>query len=64
MAFAFFTFYLYFEAAEIYHSSLTSLPFVDVIAASITILVASSNNSSSSDLSSPSLKLVSICSII
>jgi len=39
MAFAFFTFYLYFESAEVFLPILTTLPLVDVIAADITTLV-------------------------
>ena len=39
MAFAFFTFYLYFEASEVFFPVLASLPIVDVIAAAITTLV-------------------------
>jgi len=39
MAFAFFSIYLYFEAAEIFLPVLVTLPFVDLIAAAITTLV-------------------------
>jgi hypothetical protein len=39
MAFAFFTFYLFFESAEVFVPVLVSLPLVDVVAAAITTLV-------------------------
>ncbi|HET7644548.1 MAG TPA: hypothetical protein VFK40_13660 [Nitrososphaeraceae archaeon] len=39
MAFAFFTFYLFFESAEVFLPVLESLPIVDVVAAAITTIV-------------------------
>ena len=39
MAFAFFTFYLYFESAEVFLPVLASLPIIDLTAAAITTLV-------------------------
>ena len=39
MAFTFFTFYLFFEAAEVFLPVLESLPIVDVVAAAITTIV-------------------------
>lgn len=39
MAFAFFSIYLFFESTEVFYPALAALPFVDVVAASITTLV-------------------------
>lgn len=39
MAFAFFTFYLYFEATEFFLPILGTLPYIDVVAAAITTVV-------------------------
>jgi hypothetical protein len=39
MAFAFFTFYLFFESAEVFVPVLGSLPIIDLTAATITTLV-------------------------
>ena len=39
MAFAFFTFYLFFESAEFFLPVLATLPFIDIVAAAITTVV-------------------------
>ncbi|HET7642073.1 MAG TPA: hypothetical protein VFK40_01080 [Nitrososphaeraceae archaeon] len=39
MAFAFFTFYLFFEAGEFFLPILTTLPIIDVVAAAVTTVV-------------------------